>query len=87
MTTITLTIDGQSVTCVEGTALSHLLTKRSSALRRSPLREAPRGLFCGMGLCFECTVEVDGQPRRACLVRAAEGMAVTTGCVASGDGA
>ena len=31
----------------------------------------PRGIFCGIGVCFDCLVTVDDQPsRRACLVPA-----------------
>ena len=40
---------------------------------------APRGLFCGIGVCFDCLVTIDGKPnRRACLVPARPGMVVTT---------
>ncbi|WP_328808971.1 (2Fe-2S)-binding protein [Nonomuraea montanisoli] len=35
----------------------------------------PRGLFCGIGVCFDCLITIDGVPdRRACLVPAADGM-------------
>ncbi|TYB97851.1 (2Fe-2S)-binding protein [Micromonospora sp. WP24] len=35
----------------------------------------PRGLFCGIGVCFDCLITVDGIPdQRACLVAAADGM-------------
>jgi predicted molibdopterin-dependent oxidoreductase YjgC len=38
-----------------------------------------RGLFCGIGVCYDCLVTVDGTPNlRACQVAAAAGMAVTT---------
>jgi predicted molibdopterin-dependent oxidoreductase YjgC len=37
----------------------------------------PRGLFCGIGVCFDCLVEVDGRAdRRACLEPAVDGLAV-----------
>jgi NADPH-dependent 2,4-dienoyl-CoA reductase/sulfur reductase-like enzyme len=36
----------------------------------------PRGLFCGMGVCGECSVLVDGVQRRACLEYASEGVHV-----------
>jgi hypothetical protein len=37
----------------------------------------PRGLFCGIGVCFDCLVMIDGQPdERACLILARPGMAV-----------
>jgi hypothetical protein len=39
----------------------------------------PRGLFCGIGVCYDCLITVDGMPNvRACLVEAAEGMGVTS---------
>jgi aerobic-type carbon monoxide dehydrogenase small subunit (CoxS/CutS family) len=39
----------------------------------------PRGLFCGIGICFDCLVIIDGVPnQRACLVPAERGMAVST---------
>jgi predicted molibdopterin-dependent oxidoreductase YjgC len=42
-------------------------------------RGAPRGLFCGIGICFDCLVTIDGVPnQRACLVPARAGMVVTT---------
>ena len=34
-------------------------------------------MFCGMGVCQECLVEVDGRPnQRACMTKVAAGMAV-----------
>jgi predicted molibdopterin-dependent oxidoreductase YjgC len=42
-------------------------------------RGTRRGLFCGIGVCYDCLVDVDGTPnQRACLVAATVGMAVTT---------
>ncbi|MDQ1743650.1 MAG: hypothetical protein QOE23_1989 [Pseudonocardiales bacterium] len=39
----------------------------------------PRGLFCGIGVCYDCLVDIDGTPnQRACQVSAAAGMTVTT---------
>jgi predicted molibdopterin-dependent oxidoreductase YjgC len=39
----------------------------------------PRGLFCGIGVCFDCLITVDGAPNtRACLIEAAQGMKVAT---------
>ena len=47
--------------------------------RTTRLRGRPRGLFCGIGVCFDCLVEVDGAPdRRACLEPAAAGLVVRT---------
>lgn len=39
----------------------------------------PRGLFCGIGVCFDCLITVDGEPNvRACLVAAGEGIRVSS---------
>jgi predicted molibdopterin-dependent oxidoreductase YjgC len=38
-----------------------------------------RGLFCGMGSCFECHSEVDGEAHvRTCMVTVRQGMRVRT---------
>ncbi|MEZ7132587.1 (2Fe-2S)-binding protein [Nonomuraea sp. AD125B] len=38
----------------------------------------PRGLFCGIGVCFDCLITVNGIPdRRACLTPAADGLHLT----------
>lgn len=35
---------------------------------------APRGVFCGIGVCFDCLVTVNGRPnQRACLTEAQPG--------------
>lgn len=40
----------------------------------------PRGLFCGIGVCHDCLVTVDGAPdQRACLVPWRPGMVVESG--------
>ena len=48
------------------------------AFRRSATGE-PRAPLCGMGICYECRVEVDGvAARRACLVTVEDGLLVRT---------
>lgn len=47
--------------------------------RTTRLAGHPRGIFCGIGVCFDCLVVVDGLPnQRACRVAAVDGMRVTT---------
>jgi predicted molibdopterin-dependent oxidoreductase YjgC len=39
----------------------------------------PRGLFCGIGVCYDCLITIDGiANQRACQVSAGSGMSVTT---------
>ncbi|MEV4284769.1 (2Fe-2S)-binding protein [Nonomuraea bangladeshensis] len=46
----------------------------------------PRGLFCGIGVCFDCLITVNGIPdRRACLTPAADGLHLTDTPVTAED--
>jgi D-hydroxyproline dehydrogenase subunit gamma len=47
-------------------------------LRTSP-GGSPRGLFCGIGVCQECRVVVDGEVVRSCVTPVRAGMSVSTG--------
>ena len=50
----------------------------ASLFRRSVTGE-PRGPLCGMGICFECRVTIDGRPHcRSCQIPCASGMEVRT---------
>lgn len=40
----------------------------------------PRGLFCGIGICYDCLITIDGVPNQpACLTPAKPGMRLTSG--------
>ena len=55
--------------------------------RKSEVTEAPRGMFCGIGCCFECLVTVNGTPKvRGCLVQVEDGMVIETGTGTAGTG-
>jgi predicted molibdopterin-dependent oxidoreductase YjgC len=61
------------------TIAAALLAAGRRVFRLTGRRGEPRGLFCGMGLCFDCLVQVDGCPNvRACQTTVAEGMRVET---------
>ena len=77
---VSITIDGAPFAARAGdTVAAALLTAGIAAFRTTPVSAAPRGPYCLMGTCFECTVEVDGQPnRRACMTRVAPGMRIAT---------
>ena len=76
---IELTVDGRRLTAPAGQSLASVLLQASRAvLRDSPAGE-PRGLYCGIGVCQECRVVVDGVVVRSCITPAAAGMRVSTG--------
>ncbi|MCP5053679.1 MAG: (2Fe-2S)-binding protein, partial [bacterium] len=42
-------------------------------------KQEPRGALCGMGICFECIVTVNGIPNtRSCMTEVEPGMTVET---------
>jgi predicted molibdopterin-dependent oxidoreductase YjgC len=51
-----------------------LIAAGHRAWRTTRVGGAPRGLFCGIGICFDCLVLVNGRPnQRACLTEARDG--------------
>jgi len=72
-------INGAEHAAKAGLPLAQVLSALDPTLRVSPREQTPRGMFCGMGLCFECMVEVDGIRRRSCLTLVSAGMDVRTG--------
>jgi len=77
---VTILVDGEPIASFEGETIgAALLASGRRVLRRTPAAAAPRGLFCGMGVCFDCVVGVDDRHRlRACITEVQEGMSVTT---------
>ncbi|MBA2332526.1 MAG: (2Fe-2S)-binding protein [Actinobacteria bacterium] len=74
---VTLTLDGRPVTAYEGESVATLLYAEGHVVTRLTRGGEPRGVFCGMGVCFDCLVVVDGIPNtRACVTWVREGMAV-----------
>ncbi|MBN1363074.1 MAG: (2Fe-2S)-binding protein [Sedimentisphaerales bacterium] len=76
---VTLRIDGQSVTVPAGTVLTAALAQAGKQRMRRSVSGQPRGPVCGMGVCFECRVTINGQPhRRSCQTLCEDGMEVRT---------
>lgn len=56
-----------------------LLANGIRTIRRQLQSGEPRGLYCGIGHCFECIANVDGVPGyRTCLTPVVDGMEVTS---------
>jgi len=71
----TLTVDGQMVSAYAGETIATVLIAAGLCPFRRTLRGGePRALYCGMGLCFDCLVTVNGRANvRACLTPARPG--------------
>jgi predicted molibdopterin-dependent oxidoreductase YjgC len=78
--TAQITVDGTVLSAPRGATLTAaLIAAGRLTLRAHPLTGEPRGPLCGMGVCLECEVTVDGRPgTRACLTRITDGMRVRT---------
>ena len=77
---VPVTVDGAAVEAYEGETVATVLwTAGIVAVRRSMRSRQPRGIYCGMGVCFECLVTVDGAHAvRACLTPVKAGMRIET---------
>lgn len=75
---VAITFEGEPVTACEGdTVAAALLAAGIIQTRVTPVSGRPRGAFCLMGVCFDCLVEIDGEPnRQGCMVEVRDGMAV-----------
>ena len=74
---VRFTMDGRTLEGLEGESVAAALAASGVRALRRARSGAPRGVWCGMGACFECVVSIDGQPeRRACLEKLRDGMRV-----------
>jgi predicted molibdopterin-dependent oxidoreductase YjgC len=72
-----VTLDGRQVLAHEGESVAALLLAEGHVATRRTRGGSPRGVFCGMGVCFDCLVVVDGVPNvRACVTWVRDGMDV-----------
>ncbi|MDO9636940.1 MAG: FAD-dependent oxidoreductase [Pseudotabrizicola sp.] len=73
------TFDGQSIPLRPGQSLAAALTEAGLRSFRQTAKGASRGIFCGMGVCQDCLVTIDGVPnRRACMTPAVAGQEIRT---------
>ncbi|CAO3460079.1 SoxB-like sarcosine oxidase, subunit beta related [Azospirillum argentinense] len=74
---IEITYDGERIPALAGETVAAALAAHGVAAYRHTRDGGRRGLYCGMGACFECLVTVDGKAsQRACLTKVAEGQVV-----------
>jgi copper chaperone CopZ len=71
-------VDGEPIVAFAGeTVAAALLAAGRREVRRTPRRSAPRGMYCGIGICFDCVMTIDGRPNvRTCQTEVRPGMRV-----------
>ena len=81
---ITLTVDEVVVRVAPGTTVAAAALMAGTQTRVSVSGE-PRAPLCGMGICFECRVTINGAlHQRSCQILCEPGMRVTTAGESSG---
>ena len=74
-----LSIDGRAADCPSGVTVAAALENAGRGECRRSVSGEGRGVLCGMGICFECRVTIDGVPhRRACMELVKDGMEIST---------
>jgi D-hydroxyproline dehydrogenase subunit gamma len=77
--TLTLKINGNTVSVAQGTSIAVALLQAGVAARKSISGE-PRSPLCAMGVCMECCATVNGVEHvRTCQLLVEPGMDVVTG--------
>jgi predicted molibdopterin-dependent oxidoreductase YjgC len=76
---ISIFVDGKEMRAFEGeTVLAVLWANGRHTLHTTARSHEPRGFFCGIGVCFDCLVTIDGIVNlRACVEPVRQGMEIT----------
>jgi predicted molibdopterin-dependent oxidoreductase YjgC len=73
---VRLYINGQSIQVQPGTTVAAAMALAAMPVTRSSVSGQPRAPVCGMGVCQECRVQINGRLRLACQTLCAPGMQV-----------
>ena len=72
-------LDGQPIPARTGQTIAEALLNNGIRTFRRTTNNAPRGVYCNMGTCYECRMIVNGIPNiRACMTPATPGCKVIT---------
>lgn len=82
--TLTLLVDGKPLLARRGETVAAALAAHGiRSFRHTAKGHQPRGIFCGIGQCTDCAMEVNGVPNvRVCVTLAEDGMEIRSqeGC-------
>lgn len=77
MTKDSFLFDGKPIGFSNGQSVAAALTQAGQRTLRHTAKGAGRGMFCGMGVCQDCLITIDGVPnQRACMTPATMGLAI-----------
>lgn len=72
---IQFSFDGTPYRAVEGQTIAAALIEHGiNSWRLTRVDDQPRGILCGIGVCFDCLITVNAEPNvRACMTRVESG--------------
>jgi predicted molibdopterin-dependent oxidoreductase YjgC len=73
-----LLLDGRPLRVADGTSVAAALALGGDGCARTSVSGQRRAPLCGMGICQECRVSIDGVRRLACQTLCRDGMRVET---------
>ena len=72
-------VDGKTILACSGQTIAEALLANGVRTLRMTQKQASRGVYCGMGICYECRMNVNGIPNvRTCMTLATPGCRITT---------
>ena len=76
---VTVFVNDTPITLPSGCTVAVAVIESKTSLFRRSVTGEPRGPLCGMGVCFECRVSIDGQShQKSCQILCQDGMRVRT---------
>ena len=76
---VTVRINGVEHQVAPGTSVAAALINAGQVACRTSVVGEPRGALCGMGVCFECRVRIDGRAQqKGCEALCRDGMEIET---------
>ena len=79
MPELRVTVDGRSLDVPRGTTVAAAIARAGTMRFHLSTGGEPRAPLCGMGICFECRVRINGRPYSlSCQTLCEEGMDVVT---------
>lgn len=76
---IRLNINNKEIFIPKGSTVATAIFASDAASFRCSVSGKPRFPLCGMGICFECRVTINGvKHQRSCQILAEEGMIIET---------
>jgi sarcosine oxidase subunit alpha len=77
--TLEITVNGKRVAAPNGASVAAAVAIAGETSFRRSVSGEPRSPLCGMGVCFECRVTIDGVAHcRSCQIECRQGMQVST---------